>query len=241
MIPVDLRDSLEFIKSTEFSFSVSGIELDVKSEKNICTKAYELLKKSYPLPPIKLHLHKAIPTGAGLGGGSADAAFLLNSLNSYFDLNINNSELKNLASILGSDCPFFIENKPCLAFSRGEILENFEFSLSNYKIVIVHPGIHVNTAWAYQNSKPESNRPALKSILLSEPLINWKHTIYNDFENIVFPVYPEIKDLKEKMYTIGAIYASMTGSGSAVYGIFENNEKDFSENFSCFSWQGIIK
>ncbi len=238
MIPVGLCDSLEFIKAKEFLFSSSGIVLDVNSANNICTKAYEILKKSYPLTLLSMHLHKAIPTGAGLGGGSADAAFLLKNLNNYFNLNISNIELQNFAKVLGSDCPFFIKNKPSLAFGRGEILETFDIDLSNYKIVIVHLGIHVNTAWAYKNSKPDSSRSTLKSILTSQPIANWKNTIYNDFENIIFPLYPEIKELKDKMYNLGAIYASMTGSGSAVFGIFEENKIDFTEHFSCFVWQG---
>lgn len=238
MIPVSLCDSLEFIKSEDFSFTSSGIVLDVNSDNNLCTKAYELLKKTYPLPPVSIHLHKAIPTGAGLGGGSADAAFLLNSLNNYFNLNISNKDLKNFSATLGSDCPFFIDNKPCMAYGRGEILETFDIDLTKYKIVVIHPSIHVNTAWAYKNSTPESNRRALKSLLDSTPITNWKNIIRNDFETVVFSVYPEIKDLKDKMYHLGAIYASMTGSGSAVYGIFENNNEDYTKHFSCFVWQG---
>ena len=238
MIPVGLRDSLEFIPSEENLFSGSGIQLDVSSENNLCIKAYDLLRKKYSTPPISIHLHKAIPTGAGLGGGSADAAFLLSSLNNYFNLNISVSELESFASTLGSDCPFFINNKPNLAFGRGEKLEPFNINLSDYVILIAHPGIHVNTTWAYKNSKPNSNRPSLKSILNSEPITNWKNTLFNDFEDIIFPSHPEIRELKEKIYSLGAIYTSMTGSGSAVYGIFENNNEDYKQHFNCFVWQG---
>jgi 4-diphosphocytidyl-2-C-methyl-D-erythritol kinase len=241
MIPVGLCDSLEFIKAKEFSFSSSGIVLDVNSDNNLCTKAYELLKKIYQLPAISMHLHKAIPTGAGLGGGSADAAFLLKNLNNYFKLNITDKDLKDHAATLGSDCPFFIENKPSLAYGRGEILESFDVDLTKYKIIIAHPGIHVNTAWAYKNSIPNSNRRKLKSLLGSNHITNWRNIITNDFEIVVFSVYPEIKELKDKMYNLGAVYSSMTGSGSAVYGIFEENEVDYTQHFSCFVWQGKIK
>ncbi|MBI5538610.1 MAG: 4-(cytidine 5'-diphospho)-2-C-methyl-D-erythritol kinase [Bacteroidia bacterium] len=238
MIPVGLCDSLEFIKAEEFSFTCSGIVLDVNSDNNLCTKAYKLLKEGYPLPPVSMHLHKAIPTGAGLGGGSADAAFLLKSLNKFFNLDISENKLKDYAATIGSDCSFFIDNKPCMAYGRGEILEEFKIDLTNYRIVIAHPGIHINTAWAYKNSIPESNRRDLKSLLNSNTITYWKNIIKNDFETVVFSVYPEIKELKDKMYKLGAVYASMTGSGSAVYGIFENTKEDFTKHFSCFVWQG---
>jgi len=247
MLPVGLCDALEFVPAAKTSFTVSGIDLDIKPEYNLCYKVYKMLKVSYSLPPLAIHLHKSIPAGAGLGGGSADAAFMLKSLKNYFQLSISNSELKNFAAILGSDCPFFIDNLPGITTGRGEKLKPLNISLSKYNLVIVYPGINVNTAWAYKNSHPQAERPSLKSILLSEPINNWKNVIINDFEKTVFPVYPEIKRLKNKMYSLGAIYASMTGSGSAVYGIFKKNKSthqpviDFTQNFSCFAWQGTIQ
>lgn len=230
MVPIDLKDSLEFIPSGNFRFTASGYKLDINSKNNICTKAYNILKDKYKLPVLSFHLHKAIPSGAGLGGGSSDAAFLLKSLNKYFELNINENELKNIALILGSDCPFFIDNKPCIATSKGEVLEPFNMidiglNITDYKLIIIHPLIHVNTAWAYKNSKTQNTNNKLKNIIFNEPITNWKKYIKNDFEKTVFSSFPEIKEIKNKLYEKGALYASMTGSGSAVYGIFEKDKK----------------
>lgn len=225
VVPIALKDSLEFIPSKNFKFTTSGYKLDIDSQNNICTKTYNILKEKYKLPILSFHLHKAIPAGAGLGGGSANAAFLLKAINKYFELSISNSELKNIAANLGSDCPFFIDNIPCIATSKGEILEPITLNLTNCKLIIIHPKIHINTAWAYKNSKQQNKKNNLKEIVKNEPLTNWKKYIVNDFEETVFNFYPEIKEIKNKLYENGAIYASMTGSGSAVYGIFEKDKK----------------
>ncbi|MES2430928.1 MAG: 4-(cytidine 5'-diphospho)-2-C-methyl-D-erythritol kinase [Bacteroidota bacterium] len=215
--PLKINDALEVIKATDFTeFSSSGIKIDGDIENNLCIKAFDLLKKDYPdLPSIKIHLHKAIPIGAGLGGGSADATFTLQLLNTKFQLNITDSQLAGYALQLGSDCPFFLLNKPCSASGRGENLEPISVDLSAYNILIVHPGIHINTGWAFTalNSLPKTVSTDIRP--------NDMSTWINDFEAVVFEKYPEIKKIKEKMYEAGAIYASMSGSGSTVFGLFE--------------------
>lgn len=240
MLPISLCDALEFIPSDKTNFTLSGIDLDIPPEKNLCIKAYQLLSSKFTLPPIAIHLHKVIAAGAGLGGGSSDAAFMLKKLNSYFNLTLSDKELIDLANQLGSDCPFFIYNSSCIATGKGEIIEPFSFSKNLFKVVVVHPGIHINTSWAYSMAKPYSNRPSLKSILSSKDPGIWKNELENDFEKIVFTKYPEIKELKDKLYDMGALYASMTGSGSAVFGLFNEDIPELANTFSCFSWQGNL-
>lgn len=224
--PVPLQDALEIIQNpspqlNEIEFTTSGLKID--TTENICIKAYRLLKKDFPqLPFIKMHLHKVIPLGAGLGGGSSDGAFALIILNKKFNLGLSEQQLINYALKLGSDCPFFIKNKPCYATGRGEFLEELNFNLNNYKIVLVNPGIHVNTAVAFSKIKPDNSRPSLKEII-QQPIAEWKNVLRNDFDESVFNEYTEIKNIKEKLYQQGAIYSSMSGSGSTVYALFEKN------------------
>ena len=239
MLPIGLSDALEIIPTNSHSDLITtGLDVDVQPEQNLCMKAYQVLALKYNLPPIHIYLHKVIPSGAGLGGGSADASFMLKSLNSYFNINLSKKELIDISSGIGSDCPFFIENSPSISTGRGEILESFEIDLTNYFIIVIHPGIHINTSWAYTNSTPVSGRPSIKSVLSTQDLSNWKKLISNDFEKVVFSKYPEIKKIKEQLYSEGALYASMTGSGSAVYGIFNNNPDLLKQKFDCFSWTG---
>ena len=225
-LPIQLKDALEVIQTTDHrqqttvNISESGRNIDGKAEDNLCVKAFHLLKKDFPhLPVIQMHLHKAIPMGAGLGGGSSDGAFTLKLLNRKFGLNIPEKKLIEYSLQLGSDCPFFILNKPCFATSRGEILEPITLDLSEYKIVIVHPSIHVSTAWAFSSIKPQQPAKSIKQIM-QQPIVSWKNELSNDFENPVFKKYPEIEKVKDLLYDSGAIYAAMSGSGSAVYGIF---------------------
>ena len=241
MLPIGLCDALEFIPSSVTKLTYSGIKMDISPELDLCMKAYHVLASEFSIPEISIHLHKAIPTGAGLGGGSSDAAFMLKSLNSYFNLNLSTEKLIELASTVGSDCPFFINNSPGIVSGKGEIIEPFSFSLKNFKIFVVHPGIHIDTAWAYSLSNPDSKRPSLRSTIQNQPPEQWREIIKNDFENIVFTKYPEIQRIKEKLYSLGAIYASMTGSGSAVYGIFEKDISDLDHQFDYFNWQGEFK
>lgn len=222
--PVALYDALEIIQppspTTDIELSVSGLGVDGPPTENICHKAYELIKSDYPdLRAVKIHLHKTIPMGAGLGGGSADGAFTLQLLNKKFNLGITEEKLVQYALQLGSDCPFFIKNTPCLATGRGEIMQPIELDLSAYTMAIVNPQIHINTGWAFSQITPSTSKPSLKQ-LIEKPVAQWKDVLQNDFEPAVFTQYPEIKNCKESLYRAGALYASMTGSGSTVYGIF---------------------
>jgi 4-diphosphocytidyl-2-C-methyl-D-erythritol kinase len=231
--PVPLQDALEVItdhEGTQTSMNVTGLALDGKTEDNICLKAYELLKKDFPsLPPIQIHLHKVIPAGAGLGGGSADGAFMLLLLNKKSSLDLSESQLINYALQLGSDCPFFIKNQPCFATKRGENMQEISMDLSAYQLVLVNPQIHVNTGWAFAQVTPIDNRPSIKQIV-EQPVTKWKDELKNDFEAPVFRHHPEIKSIKEALYQQGALYAAMSGSGSTVYGIFPK-EKVLSLSF----------
>ena len=207
-----------------FRFNQTGLEVDGNPEDNLCTKAYYLLKKEFPLlPSVQLHLHKNIPMGAGLGGGSADAAYVLKKLNEKFNLNLNTEQLIAYALQLGSDCPFFILDKPCWATGRGEILEPLQLDLSAYSFMIVSPGIHISTSWAFSMIKTSASSISIKEII-QKPVISWKDELVNDFEAPVFNKYPEIKMIKEVLYQNGAIYASMTGSGSSVFALFPKNQ-----------------
>ncbi len=222
--PVPLHDGLEIIQHANqnpIELTVTGLPIEGSVQTNICYKAYQLLKNDFPtLPSIKMHLHKHIPTGAGLGGGSADGAFTLQLLNKKFNLGLQEEQLIDYALQLGSDCPFFIKNIPVYATGRGEIMEPVQLDLSDYKIVLINPGIHVNTGWAFSQLSLVTRNEPLKNII-ALPVTEWKHVLHNDFEIPVFQQYPTIKDLKEKLYEAGAIYAAMTGSGSTVFGLFE--------------------
>lgn len=231
--PVGLKDALEVIPSENTSaaieFSASGLTAG-DADNNLCIKAYQILKKDFPqLPSVKIHLHKAIPVGAGLGGGSADAAFMLKLLNDKFGLDISPDQLTKYSLQLGSDCPFFIINKPCYATGRGEILEDMPIDLSAYKIVLVNPGIHINTGWAFSQLTPGPSKISIKEIV-QQPINSWKAELNNDFEEAVFAAHPEIMKIKEGLYLQGALYAAMSGSGSTVFGIF-SSKPDISNRY----------
>jgi 4-diphosphocytidyl-2-C-methyl-D-erythritol kinase len=222
--PVALKDALELMPATYsktgIEFTGTGLAVDGNTRDNLCVKAYHLLQKDFPqLPAVKIHLHKAIPMGAGLGGGSADASFMLKLLNDKFHLRLSTDELISYALQLGSDCPFFIINKPCFATGRGEVLEEVKLDLSAYKIVLINPGIHVNTGWAFSNITPALPQKSITEIV-QQPVDTWNTELKNDFEEAVFAAYPEVKSIKDSLYEQGAVYASMSGSGSTVYGIF---------------------
>ncbi len=229
--PVDLKDALEVVtnnqsnssESLPINFSSSGISIPGDTANNLCIKAFQLLTKDFPnIPPIQMHLLKIIPMGAGLGGGSADGAFTLKLLNEEYQLNLSQTQLINYAAELGSDCPFFIINQPCYATGRGEILTPISIDLSAYKIVLVHPSIHVNTKWAFEQLTPSKPAISVKTII-DQPIETWKEQLINDFEAPIIKMYPIINEIKNTLYQYGAIYASMTGSGSTVFGIFPPN------------------
>ncbi|MBL4715489.1 MAG: 4-(cytidine 5'-diphospho)-2-C-methyl-D-erythritol kinase [Bacteroidetes bacterium] len=223
--PIHLHDVLEIVKnedqnSEKIIFSSSGIEIPGNSPNNLCVKAFNVLDEKHNLPSIKIHLHKVIPIGAGLGGGSSDGAFAINMLDELFDLKLELSEKLSYASQLGSDCSFFIENKSAYASGRGEILQEIDLNLNDHRIILINPNIQVNTADAYLGMVPKLREELLKDII-SSIIKKWKTDIGNDFEESVFAKYPDISSIKNQLYEAGALYASMSGSGSSVFGIFE--------------------
>jgi len=238
--PVGIKDALEIIDADEqdedIVFSSSGLDIQGRPEDNLCIKAYRLLQKDFPqVTPVKMHLHKTIPMGAGMGGGSADAAFALKLLNNKFQLNLSLQELVNYALQLGSDCPFFLLNHPCYATGRGEIMEPVNIDLSSFQVLIVNPGIHINTAKAFSQIEAGKNTADLRT-LTAQPIDQWKRTVINDFEASVFAQYPGIAAIKNELYDKGAVYASMSGSGSTVYGIFDKGTQpvmDFPAHYFC--------
>ncbi|NHE58399.1 4-(cytidine 5'-diphospho)-2-C-methyl-D-erythritol kinase [Cyclobacterium plantarum] len=227
MYPIPVTDALEIIPSENSGFSSSGMAIPGKSENNLILKAYHLLVADFPqLSPVQVHLHKNIPIGAGLGGGSADAAFALSMLNDIFALKIDKQKLKQYAARLGSDCPFFIENQAQIATGRGELLQPAAVKLSGNWLYLIHPGIHISTQEAYAGVQPVSGQKDLKEILKKPE--NWKKDLDNDFESSLFKKYPILSVIKSSLYQAGAWYASMSGSGSSVFGLFSEEPKQLS-------------
>ena len=225
-LPIPFYDALEILPSSNNTTSVTVTGLPITTDgENLCLKAFRLLKNDFSsLPEIDIQLHKAIPTGAGLGGGSSDAANMLLLLNKKFNLQIQRQQLLDYSLQLGSDCPFFIINKPCLAKGRGEILEEINVSLSDFKIILINPGIHINTSEIFQHIKPTMPAKPIGRII-QQPVSTWKNELGNDFEKIVFHRHPVIKEIKENLYNHKAIYAAMTGTGSTVFGIFNKTDE----------------
>lgn len=217
---MELFDVLEIIQADKLQFFSSGITIPGSESDNLCLKAYQLIQSDYKISPVHIHLHKVIPIGAGLGGGSSDAAFTLKALNQLFELHLTDEQLIYYARKLGSDCAFFIKNSPVYAFGKGDEFEPIDLDLSKFEIKIEYPNIHVGTTEAYVGVKPKPSTINLKE-LIQLPIERWKTNIKNDFEASIFLNHPQIKSLKEKFYNEGAIYAAMTGSGSAVFGIMK--------------------
>ena len=220
MVEIPFTDILEVTKADSFEFLQTGIKISGGGS-NLCEKAYQLLQNEFQIGPVRIHLRKQIPVGAGLGGGSADATFTLLALNELFHLQLSTDKLKQLASELGSDCPFFVDGLPQIAQGRGEILSSVELDLSNVFLVLLNPGIHVGTKEAYEGVSVSEDVPCVEETV-QKPMNQWKEFLKNDFETSVFQRYPEIQTLKESLYQSGAIYASMSGSGSSVFGLFTN-------------------
>lgn len=234
--PVGLSDILEVVegKKAGIELHLSGIKIPGSTEDNLLVKTYKLLCAQMPLPPVKVHLHKIVPTGAGLGGGSSDASFFLKALNERFELGLAWGELHHYARQIGSDCSFFVGNKPAYAEGRGDELESIKVDLGSYHLCIVHPGIHVDTREAFAGVIPKKPQHSLEDLIQTLPVEKWKGAIHNDFEDTVLKKYPAIAAIKEKLYAAGALYASMSGSGSAVYGLFADAtdlKKEFPGNF----------
>lgn len=232
--PIPLEDVLEIKAaediSSDFELYISGMEVESNADKNLVVKAYKLLKAKFDLPPIQIFLHKAIPSGAGLGGGSSDASFMLKLLNDYFELQLSTTKLEGLATTLGADCPFFVQNIPTFAQGIGEVFTPIDLSLKGYYLYLIKPEVFISTAMAFSNISPKHPKVSLKDIL-NLPIEQWRDLMINDFEEPIFKLLPELKQLKDWMYEQGAVYAAMSGSGSTIYGLFkephllENNRK----------------
>ena len=243
--PINLQDALEVNDlegEGEYALKISGTPIEGELDNNLVVKAYRLLKKDFPdMGPVNIHMYKHIPTGAGLGGGSADAAFMLKLLNEKFKLNLSTEMLEEYAAILGADCAFFIQNKPVFASGIGNIFEEINLSLKGYYLVLIKPDIFVSTKDAFTNIIPMKPNHSLKEIIRM-PVETWRATMKNDFEESVFKKFPEIAAIKDKLYDMGAIYASMSGSGSSVFGIFREQVEHVDEVFSgCFCRQRALE
>lgn len=255
--PVGIRDALEIIPSTAVSLHVTGKSIPGDSAQNLCLKAYELLARDFPaVGPVEIHLHKQIPMGAGLGGGSSDGAYAIRLLDKIFLGHLTTDQKVSYALELGSDCPFFVFDGPCKASGRGEMLEPVELDLSAFWIILVNPGIHVNTGWAFGQlaigrgdgaespAFAEGGKPTTNAIGLPTPeashIASWRDTLVNDFEAPVFAAYPEVARIKETLYATGAVYASMTGSGSTVYGLFPKKQGLPRLSFPTHYWTATI-
>lgn len=237
--PVGWSDVLEVIPSNAFGFSSSGLAIPGAADTNLCVRAYNLLSTDFDLPPVQLHLHKIVPIGAGLGGGSADAAFALTLLNDRFNLGIDVASLENYARQLGSDCAFFVKNQPMYCTEKGDIFESIAIDLRGYYLLLVYPNLAISTAEAYAAIRPVRPQTSLRDHLQA-PIDTWRTTVFNDFENSLFPRYPILGQVKQRLYESGAVYASMSGSGSTVYGIF-NAAINIPNQFRSYSvWQGKL-
>lgn len=224
MYPVGINDILEIIpleKSEKTVFTSSGLTIPGSSSDNLCVKAYDLIKTTYDLPPVHIHLHKCIPMGGGLGGGSSNGAETIHLLNDLFELGMSNGNKRKFAEKLGSDCPFFIEKKPQLAEGTGTTLTPIDLNLSGYFLVLLNNGIHVSTKEAYSGVHLNKKQPDLKTIVQRD-ISEWKDLLVNGFEQHIFELYPSLPKIKKEFYDNGAVYASMTGSGSTMYGLFKD-------------------
>lgn len=244
--PINLQDALEVTRrennDKEYTLHISGSPLEGEPEDNLVVKAYKLLKKNYPgLLPVDIHMYKHIPAGAGLGGGSSDAACMIKLLNDKFSLGLSTERMEEYAVKLGADCAFFIRNKPVFATGIGNLFEPVELSLKGYHIILIKPDIFVSTRDAFAEIKPVRPAVSLKEIV-KQPMETWKHSMKNDFEDSVFKKFPEIAAIKDELYDLGAVYAAMSGSGSSVYGIFKAPIENVEDKFcGCFCRQRALE
>lgn len=244
--PINLQDALEVTRreynDKEYTLHISGSSLEGEPEDNLVVKAYKLLKKDYPgLLPVDIHMYKHIPAGAGLGGGSSDAACMIKLLNDKFSLGLSTERMEEYAVKLGADCSFFIRNKPVFATGIGNLFEPVELSLKGYHIILIKPDIFVSTRDAFAEIKPVRPAVSLKEIV-KQPMETWKNSMKNDFEDSVFKKFPEIAAIKDELYDLGAVYAAMSGSGSSVYGIFKAPIENVEDKFcGCFCRQRALE
>lgn len=238
--PIPLYDALEikymdekFPSDTACDLKVTGNVVDCDEQKNLVVKAYHILAADYQLPRIHTHLYKHIPSQAGLGGGSSDAAFMIRLLDERFRLNIGNPEMERYAARLGADCAFFIEAEPAYAEGIGDVLmpaDGPDGNLQGYYLCVVKPDVAVSTKEAYSAITPKKPAKSCRDIV-RQPIETWKEELVNDFEEPIFKMHPELEAIKPKLYDQGAVYASMSGSGSALYGIFKEEPKGIEEQF----------
>lgn len=232
LYPIPWYDVVEIIPSTTFQFESAGLAIPGTPDENLCKKAYIMIREKRDIPGVHIFLLKNIPLGAGLGAGSSDGVTSLHLLNKLFSLEMTNVEIMEIAGELGSDCPFFVENTAAQASGRGEILTPLSLNLSGKHIVVVSPGIEISTRWAYNRVEPVGNfdMPRIDEL----PIPEWNHELSNDFQAIAESAHPGIKEIREKLNSLGADYSSLTGSGSAVFGLFDelkHSRKDVSEMF----------
>ena len=238
--PIGLKDALEYVVNgkNKVNFYSSGLNLNIEPEQNIILKVYRMLQNEHDLPGLDIHLHKVIPSGAGLGGGSADAAFFLKSLTEHFELNISQEKLKSIAGKLGADCAFFLQNSPSYALGVGEQLSTVELSLKGYSLLLVKPPFGIDTKLAYLGVVPQEFPFNFKDLIQGE-INKWSGSVKNDFETTLFLKFPELARLKHKISELGPVYTSMSGSGSSVYGVFKEKPSFDPNTFpvGSFIWQ----
>ena len=235
--PIKLSDVFEFSVNEKEYLNITGIQL-AKNNKNLIIQAYDILSEKYNLPPLQIHLHKIIPIEAGLGGGSSDAAYMLKTLNKFFELNISNVELKSFADKIGSDCSFFIDNKPSYVTGKGEKHKYLPNFLKGKYLVVIKAKVSISTKEAFQNMI--INKTSVDLSKISEaPIKDWKQFVTNDFENYAFEKFPELAEIKNFLYSYGAEYVSMSGSGSAIYGIFNENP-NILQYKGYFIWNEVL-
>ena len=239
--PIPIHDALEVIVAEGADYDcclhISGITIEGNPDNNLVVRAYRLLAADYTLPSVDIYLHKHIPTGAGLGGGSSDASYMLRLLNEMFELGISTEQLEAYAAQLGADCPFFITGIPVYATGIGNEFHPIDIDLSGLYLVVVKPDVFVSTKEAYSMVKPEKPAVTLDKKII-RPISEWKETISNDFEKGIFALHPELADIKTKLYDLGAKYAAMSGSGSALFGLFDAPTEDLDQHFpDCFCQQ----
>lgn len=239
LYPIGLTDILEVVLAGDNSagFRTSGLKVQGNPEDNLCVRASHVMRSRYPVPPLSMHLHKKIPSGAGLGGGSSDAAFVIKMLNQVFELGLSQETMEEVAALIGSDCPFFLQERPVFAHGRGEQLEPVLVDLSEFEVIVVKPPVSVSTTRAYQAINPATPSLPVKEAIRKPPP-EWQQYLVNDFEDYVFSHFPEVREIKQRLMASGAVYASMTGSGSAVYGLFREPPSGTVSFPGCFVWRG---
>ena len=241
--PIALCDILEVVpsaKTAAYTFHASGIAIDGDVEKNLITKAFRLLERDFDMPPVEVFLEKVIPFGAGLGGGSSDASFMLKMLNESFDLQLSAAQLEGYAAHLGADCPFFVRNRAVFANGTGNVFHDINFSLKGYSLALVKPRVQVSTKDAYAGISPRKPRYDLRETIENKPIAEWRNIVENDFEKTVFERFPEIERIKNELYEQGALYAAMSGSGAAVFGIFKYGSDAAAAFPECFVWENRL-